>query len=298
MARIDCGPASTGVSDRLADDVFGGSAARVKREFTSIELTGAGTDRERYLRVKEVFDYVLAAVLFVLTLPLLLVSMALVKMTSRGPAIYSQSRVGLRGRTFPIYKLRSMRNDCERLTGPKWSTEKDPRVTLVGRFLRRTHLDELPQLCNVLRGEMSLIGPRPERPEFVRELEKAIPLYRAREQARPGVTGLAQVQLPPDTEVASVRRKLACDLFYLGNLDPWLDLRILLSTAMKVVGVPCGFSCRVLGIPTGSIIQKDYEELVALSLGGQAAGLSEEVPRRAQGWLRESDSDRGLAWGD
>ena len=298
MARIDCGTASSGMSDGLVDGVFGGSAGRVERVLHPIDLTGAGTDRERYLRAKEVIDYVMAAVLFVLTLPLLVLSIILVKATSRGPALYSQMRVGLHGRTFPIYKLRSMRHDCERLTGPKWSTKKDPRVTLVGRFLRRSHLDELPQLWNVLRGEMSLIGPRPERPEFVRELEKAIPLYRAREQLRPGVTGLAQVQLPPDTEVASVSRKLACDLFYLGNLNPWLDLRILFSTAMKVVCVPCHLSCRVLGIPTGSIIQKDYEQLVALSSEGHAAGSSDEPYQRSEGWLRNTDPDRGLVWGE
>src|SRR5207248_4660391 len=141
-------------------------------------------------------------------------AMLLVKLTSPGPMLYTQTRLGRRGRPFTIYKIRTMLHDCESLTGPQWSTPGDTRITRVGRWLRRTHIDELPQLWNVLRGDMSLVGPRPERPEFIPELENAIPFYRDRLLVRPGITGLAQVQLPPDTDMDSVRRQLAHDIYY------------------------------------------------------------------------------------
>jgi lipopolysaccharide/colanic/teichoic acid biosynthesis glycosyltransferase len=201
--------------------------------------------------VRAAVDYGLAGVLFVATAPVLVLVIMAVRLTSRGPAIYRQTRVGRGGRTYTIFKIRSMYYDCERGSGPRWSTGDDPRVTPFGRFLRRTHLDELPQLWNVLRGEMSLIGPRPERPEFVSQLEKVIPGYRDREGVLPGVTGLAQIQLPPDTDVNSVRKKLACDLYYIKHARLWLDLRILACTVLKVFGVPCEYSCKLLAIPTG-----------------------------------------------
>jgi len=210
---------------------------------------------------RAVSDPLLAAALLILFTPMLFAAMLLIKLTSRGPALYSQRRVGRHGRTFTLYKLRSMRHDCERHTGPRWATTDDPRVTPLGQFLRRTHLDELPQLWNVLRGEMGLVGPRPERPEFVAQLEKAIPRYRDREQVRPGLTGLAQVQIPPDVDVAGVRRKLACDLYYIESRGLWLDTRIMASTALKVIGVPCACSCRWLGIPSVEVVHEAHEGL-------------------------------------
>ena len=123
-------------------------------------------------------------------------------------------------------------------------------MTPLGRFLRKTHLDELPQLWNVIRGEMSLVGPRPERPEFVEQLERVVPDYLHRLAVRPGVTGLAQVQLPPDTDLQSVHRKVTCDLFYIQQMNPLLDLQIILATATKVFGVPCEVSCNFLGVPS------------------------------------------------
>ena len=141
------------------------------------------------------------------------------KLTSPGPAFYTQTRVGQGGRPFTIYKLRTMIHNCESLTGPRWCMPGDPRVTPAGWLLRVTHLDELPQLLNVLRGEMSLVGPRPERPEFLPQLERALPAYRQRLVVRPGVTGLAQVKLPADTDLDSVRRKLAHDLYYIERLE-------------------------------------------------------------------------------
>jgi lipopolysaccharide/colanic/teichoic acid biosynthesis glycosyltransferase len=195
-------------------------------------------------------EVALAGVLLALTAPLVLVAIVLVKLTSRGPCFYSQTRVGRHGRHFQIYKIRSMSHNCESQTGPRWATARDPRVTPVGRFLRKSHIDELPQLWNVLRGDMSLIGPRPERPEFVSQLERALLRYRDRLQVRPGITGLAQVQLPPDTDLTSVGRKLVCDLYYVQRLGPVLDLQILLGTASKLLGIPFGLTSRVVGIPS------------------------------------------------
>jgi|GEM_PF-2490664 len=198
---------------------------------------------------KRAFDLSLAMLLAIPAIPLILICMILIRLTSAGPALYSQQRIGRRRREFTIYKLRSMYHDCERLTGPKWASLNDSRVTMFGHILRQTHIDELPQLWNVIRGDMSLVGPRPERPNFVTQLEKTIPRYRQRHQVRPGVTGLAQVQLPPDTNEACVRTKLAYDLHYIEHRDLWLDLRLVAATALKVFCVPCSRFCSWLRIP-------------------------------------------------
>jgi lipopolysaccharide/colanic/teichoic acid biosynthesis glycosyltransferase len=208
-----------------------------------------------YLPCKAALDAALALALLTLTGPLILALALLVKLTSRGPAFYTQTRVGRGGRRFTIYKLRTMVNKCESLTGPRWSIPGDPRVTGLGRFLRRTHLDELPQLLNVLKGDMSLIGPRPERPEFLPELERACPQYRERLAVRPGVTGLAQVQLPADTNLGSVRRKLTYDLYYVENVSPWLDLSLLACTAFYALGVPFHRVGPLLRVPYGARVE-------------------------------------------
>jgi exopolysaccharide biosynthesis polyprenyl glycosylphosphotransferase len=186
-----------------------------------------------YLAVKRVVDVAAALALLLLSLPILLVAALLVRLTSRGPAFYSQTRVGLNGRPFTIYKLRSMVVESE-ARGAQWCRRGDPRVTWIGRILRRTKIDELPQLWNILRGDMSLVGPRPERPEFVPQLEAAIPGYKERLQVLPGLTGLAQIHLEADTDLASVERKLAFDLYYVKHLGFWMDLRILLATVVHV----------------------------------------------------------------
>jgi lipopolysaccharide/colanic/teichoic acid biosynthesis glycosyltransferase len=209
----------------------------------------APSRRHWYVPCKTALDFVAAAVLLVLAAPVIGLAALLVKLTSRGPAFYTQTRVGRNGRLFTIYKIRTMIHKCESLTGPRWSMPGDPRITAVGQFLRVTHLDELPQLINVLRGDMSLIGPRPERPEFVPELERALPRYRERLAVLPGVTGLAQVQLPADTDLGSVRTKLAYDLYYIRHLSPGLDLRLLVCTALYAVGVPFRWSRRLCGVP-------------------------------------------------
>ncbi len=213
-----------------------------------------------YPALKRVFDFTLALLICIPALPLIVLAALLVKLTSRGPVFYSQVRLGLHGRPFRIWKIRSMVADSEK-NGACWSKPGDPRITRVGRILRKTHLDELPQLWNVLRGDMSLVGPRPERPEFVPSLEQAIPHYRDRLQVRPGLTGLAQVQLPPDTDLESVRRKLACDLHYIGRLTWWLDVRLILATSFYLVSLPCGWPCRILRIPSCAVAEETYERL-------------------------------------
>jgi lipopolysaccharide/colanic/teichoic acid biosynthesis glycosyltransferase len=202
-----------------------------------------------YVACKGALDFLAAALLLLPALPLIGLAALLVKLTSRGPAFYTQRRVGHGGRIFTIYKVRTMIHNCESLTGPRWSIPGDPRITFIGQFLRVSHLDELPQLFNVLCGEMSLIGPRPERPEFLPELETAYPCYRERLAMRPGVTGLAQVRQPADTDLESVRSKLAYDLYYIQQVSPWLDLRILICTALYAFGVPFRWSRRLFRIP-------------------------------------------------
>ncbi len=209
-----------------------------------------------YPPCKAVGDRLLALLLLAVAAPVILVAAAVVRLTSRGPAFYTQARVGRFGRLFTIYKLRTMINRAESLTGPRWSLPGDPRVTRFGALLRATHLDELPQLINVLLGHMSLVGPRPERPEFLPELEKELPGYRKRLSVRPGVTGLAQVQLPADSDVPSVRRKLAYDLFYVQRLSPWLDLRLMACTLFYALGVRYETIGRWFRIPKVDEVEK------------------------------------------
>jgi lipopolysaccharide/colanic/teichoic acid biosynthesis glycosyltransferase len=204
-------------------------------------------------------EFAAALVLLVFAAPIILLTALLVKLTSRGPAFYSQTRLGRYGRAFTLYKVRTMAHNCEKGSGARWSTPGDPRITPVGALLRKTHLDELPQLWNVLRGDMSLVGPRPERPEFTPALERAFPHYRDRLAVRPGVTGLAQVQLPPDTDLNSVRRKLAYDLYYIRYLNGWLDFRLVACTALHMVGVPYHTLYRWFSLPSKAQIEYAYQ---------------------------------------
>lgn len=205
----------------------------------------------------------LAVGLLIATAPLILLAALLVRLTSRGPVIYSQTRLGHNGHPFRLHKIRTMIHDAESLTGARWCIPGDPRITPVGQLLRRTHLDELPQLWNVIRGEMSLVGPRPERPEFVPGLERALPNYRLRLLVRPGVSGLAQVQLPADTDLDSVRRKLTYDLYYVRHASLWLDLRLVLCTGSALFGMPSPWLRRLLRIPGADLVEAtdrpDYE---------------------------------------
>jgi lipopolysaccharide/colanic/teichoic acid biosynthesis glycosyltransferase len=182
-------------------------------------------------------DFAFAGALLVAGLPLILVCMAIVRLTSRGPAIYSQTRTGRDGRVFTLYKIRTMYHNCESGTGPRWSPPGDTRVTPVGRIFRKLHLDELPQLWNVLRGDMSLIGPRPERPEIVAKLRLSVPGYDRRHAVRPGITGFAQIHLPPDTCIRSVKNKVVYDLFYIRRRTVGMELYILFATGLKLFGL-------------------------------------------------------------
>jgi len=201
-----------------------------------------------YFRWKRGVDCLLAALVLIPALPLMGLRVLLVRLTSRGPGIYCQRRVGRRGRIFTMYKIRSMVCDAEAGTGAVWARDVDPRVTRLGRLLRRLHLDELPQLFNVLAGQMSLVGPRPERPEFVQMLVRRIPGYADRLAVAPGITGLAQVNLPPDTDLDSVRRKLYLDLEYIRHGSLLFDLRLIVGTAFRVVKVYEPLLLRLLGL--------------------------------------------------
>ena len=214
-----------------------------------------------YDTCKAVVELGVCLVLLLLAAPVVALAALLVKLTSRGPAFYTQTRLGVDDREYTIYKLRSMYHNCERQSGARWSTAGDPRVTPVGCWLRRMHIDELPQLWNVLRGEMSLIGPRPERPEFIPHLQEALPLYHWRRTVRPGVTGLAQVQLPPDTDLESVRRKLAYDLYYVQNRNLWLDLRLLVATAIYTLRAPYGLVGKLTYLPGSEVVERLYRHL-------------------------------------
>jgi len=210
--------------------------------------------------LKSTLDFALACVLMVPAGIVMGFAAILVHLTSPGPVIYSQTRLGWNGRRYTIYKIRSMHHNCERLTGPRWSTPGDSRVTWIGRILRATHIDELPQLWNIIKGDMSLVGPRPERPEIVVGLELAIPCYRDRLQVRPGVTGLAQVQLPPDTDLESVRRKVAYDLYYIEHASLWLDARLMLATVLGIVRIPPSLISTLLAIPDSDTVERAYRD--------------------------------------
>ncbi|MFC1510675.1 sugar transferase [Candidatus Omnitrophota bacterium] len=191
--------------------------------------------RRTYNTVKRVFDVVSSIAGFIILSPILLIVALMVKLTSKGPILYSQVRVGLDGAFFRIYKFRTMRVDAEDKTGPIWAAINDNRLTPIGAFLRKAHLDELPQLINVLRSEMSVIGPRPERPKFVEEFEKTIPHYAKRLTVKPGITGLAQVWHRYDTNIEDVKKKLKYDLLYIKKICFWTDFNIILRTFRVVI---------------------------------------------------------------
>jgi lipopolysaccharide/colanic/teichoic acid biosynthesis glycosyltransferase len=210
---------------------------------------------DRYDSIKSPRDLLLASLLLIIFSPFILLALIVVRLTSRGPVIYTQQRLGLDGKPFTILKIRTMYRDSE-LDGPTWSRPGDPRVTPFGRFLRWSHADELPQLLNVLRGEMSMIGPRPERPEIIDRLEGTFPRYRDRLAVRPGLTGLSQVLQRPDTDLESVRRKLSYDLYYVESKTPWLDFRIGVATMLLFLGLPGWMMAGLMGFPHHSFLTK------------------------------------------
>lgn len=187
------------------------------------------------ISIKYCLDMLFSALGLVLSLPVMALVAVAIKLDSKGSVFFKQDRVGKEGRLFKIYKFRTMRPDAEAHTGPVWAQADDPRVTRLGRFLRKTRLDELPQLWNVLKGEMSLVGPRPERPYFVDQLEKGVNQYRERLKVKPGITGLAQVRYHYDATLRDVKNKLRYDRLYVKKLCPLLDVRVLLATVSVVL---------------------------------------------------------------
>jgi sugar transferase (PEP-CTERM system associated) len=185
--------------------------------------------------IKRGFDVVASLLLLAVGLPIMLFTAIAIRMESRGPVLFRQARVGLGGDTFQVLKFRSMRSDAEHDGNPRWASADDPRITRVGKFIRRTRIDELPQVFNVLKGEMSFVGPRPERPFFVDQLTNQIPFYGARHTVKPGITGWAQVRYHYGGSVEEAKRKLQFDLYYVKNHTLFLDLYILLETVRVVL---------------------------------------------------------------
>jgi sugar transferase (PEP-CTERM system associated) len=184
--------------------------------------------------VKRTFDLLAASSLLLLTLPVMIVTALAIRIESGSPVIYRQERVGYRGRRFTVFKFRSMGHDAERGGTARWAVARDPRVTRVGRVIRRVRVDELPQLFNVLRGEMSFVGPRPERPHFVAQLAQEIPYYEQRHLIAPGLTGWAQIKYPYGASIEDARQKLQYDLFYIKNYSLVFDAIILFET-IKII---------------------------------------------------------------
>ena len=185
--------------------------------------------------MKRLFDVILSVFSLIILFPLFTILALIISFTSRGPIIYSQERLGFKGKPYMIYKFRSMIIDAEESSGPVWTTDNDPRITSFGKVLRKYRLDELPQLVNVFLGQMSLVGPRPERPYFTEKLKEKFPLYDRRFRVRPGITGWSQIKHPSDLKEEDVRQKLRYDFYYIENISLNLDLKILIRTVIVVL---------------------------------------------------------------
>jgi lipopolysaccharide/colanic/teichoic acid biosynthesis glycosyltransferase len=188
--------------------------------------------RRRFAEFKRGFDVIVAVIGLIVSAPVLLLAVIAIKTMSPGPVLFRQRRVGRYGEVFEIFKLRTMIVDAEKQTGPVWASQNDPRVTPIGKFLRKSRVDEIPQLVNVLRGEMSIIGPRPERPEIIPSLAKEIGEYTKRLRVRPGITGLAQIKQSYDANIKDVRRKVKFDILYIKRMCFLTDLRIVFGTIL------------------------------------------------------------------
>lgn len=235
---------------------------------------GWTTARRTFFQRKYRFDRVIGFVLLVGFSPLILLLWALVKLTSRGPGFYRQARVGLNRKEFHVVKLRSMKVDAEANGQAVWCCHGDDRITAPGKVLRSLHLDELPQLLNVVRGEMSLVGPRPERPSICEDLEKQIPGYFDRVIVKPGISGLSQINLCADVSINDVRRKQVLDLSYINETNFWLEFRILLATVLRLVGIKGENTIRWLNLSRRSLLT---ETLVRPELSPDAqVGLAYE----------------------
>ena len=186
-------------------------------------------------KLKRLLDIIVSLLILIVTLPVSLITAVAIKIDSEGSIFFKQERCGINGKIFKIYKFRSMKKDAEKTTGPVWSKKDDPRITRVGKFIRKVRIDEIPQMINVLNGEMSIIGPRPERPFFVEKLSQQIPYYKRRLKVRPGITGWAQVKHKYDETIEDVKIKLRYDLFYIENMSLRMDFKILFRTFFVVL---------------------------------------------------------------
>ena len=214
------------LADEIHDIIYGNTISQILRDL----------DRPWEFSVRQIFESLIALIMLIFFLPLWITVSLMIKFDSKGPTLYSQERVGSNGRFFRIFKFRSMYTDAEQKSGPVLATKNDPRITKVGNFLRKTRLDEIPQLMNVLIGDMSFIGPRPERPYFVEKYAHEIPMYRNRLKIKPGLTGYAQVRTGYDEDLEDVKNKLRHDLFYLDHKHSLkLNLKILFETFWVVV---------------------------------------------------------------
>jgi len=197
---------------------------------------GTGFDQS-FLRMfcKRTFDIVMSTLLYIVALPIMLITALLIVLEDRGPVFYQQERVGLGGKSFMVLKFRSMRNDAEKSGKPQWAASDDPRTTVVGRFIRKFRIDEIPQIINVMNGEMSFVGPRPERPFFVDQLVQQVPFYNIRHSIKPGITGMAQVRYQYGASVGDAIQKLQYDLYYVKNNSLFLDALIIIDTLQVVL---------------------------------------------------------------
>ncbi len=186
-------------------------------------------------KLKRVIDLIISLLILVLSAPITILTAIAIKIDSKGPVLFKQERLGQNGKPFNVLKFRSMIQDAEKYTGPVWSQKDDPRVTRMGKFVRKVRIDEIPQMFNVLKGEMSLVGPRPERAYFVEKLSKEIPYYKRRLKVRPGITGWAQIKHKYDESIEDVKIKIKYDLFYIENMSLRMDFKILLRTVFVVL---------------------------------------------------------------
>jgi exopolysaccharide biosynthesis polyprenyl glycosylphosphotransferase len=233
IGQCNSHPVGLKIIPDLYDIISGQARTNAIAGFPLIEISSQLMSQWEQV-MKRILDVAVSLLVLILGLPVWLLVAIIIRLESPGPALYKQERVGKDGERFNMIKFRSMREDAEK-AGPQWAHKKDPRVTRVGKWLRKLHIDEVPQMVNVLNGHMSLVGPRPERPMFVESLSKEIPLYTRRLKVRPGVTGWAQVKHQYDETIEDVRKKVQYDLYYIENMSLRMDMKILFSTASHML---------------------------------------------------------------
>ena len=233
---LDCKLAGIKVTDATAFFEREASQIRVDSLQPSWLVFGSGFDQSLFrLSCKRAVDILMSAALFGALFPIMLITAILIVLEDHGPVFFRQERVGMNGKSFMVLKFRSMRNDAEKSGQPQWATSNDPRTTTVGRIIRKCRIDELPQIINVVRGDMSLVGTRPERPFFVNQIAEQVPFYNLRHSIKPGITGMAQVRYQYGASIDDATEKLQYDLYYVKNNSLFLDALILIETVQVVL---------------------------------------------------------------